>query len=146
MTATSENRVKAVGNWTPKDSRDLPVTPDNAVANGPCPTCTPAHTLRDKSIAIQKGVGMGVNVGPAGYTPGDRLLYTLDFQVSDFFSFQDVVVTDVISDGQHFDTTYAPRLTIAGNTYTLAAADFQPANFDVACDYSGGAKTECTIR
>jgi hypothetical protein len=72
------------------------------------------------------------------------LEYTLTFQVSDFFAFDQNVVTDIISDGQHFDSTFTPTLQINGNTYTLAAAGFDSANYDVLCNYTGGPGGECT--
>lgn len=126
----SLNNVTASGNWQPIDPRD-PLTPFTADGVGP------EHTLTDKSIAIQKGVANVINVGPAGITPGDTLDYTLNFQVSDFFSFQNVTVTDVISDGQHFDTTFTPTLTINGNTYALGAAGMNTANYTVAQNFTG---------
>ncbi len=126
------NQASASGVWNPPDPRD------NAQTFTLAPTgCE--HTLTDKSIAIQKGVSV---VGGGNPAPGKYLEYTLDFQVSDFFAFQNVVVTDVISDGQRFDPTFTPTLQINGNTYTLNAAGFNAANYDVACHYTGGG-SEC---
>ena len=134
--AASENRVKAVGDWTPVDTRDTG-SAGNAVANGPCPTCAPAHTLYGKSIAIQKTSVIVNNVGPSGYTPGDTLEYTLNFQISDFFAFGNVVITDIISDGQHFDPSFRPTLEINGNGYLSTASGMADASFTVAQDFTG---------
>lgn len=135
--ATSDNIAWASGDWTPLDSRDAPTT----VSSDPtCPSCPPLHTLQDKSIAIQKSVAV---VGGSGPAPGQVLEYTLTFQVSDYFAFGDIVVTDVISDGQHVDGSFTPTLEVNGNPYTLPAAAMDPANFDVVCNYSGGPGAEC---
>ncbi len=134
--ATSENRVKAVGDWTPVDGRDTG-TIGNAVANGPCPACAPAHILYDKSIAIQKTAVLVKNLGPSGYTPGDTIEYTLNFQISDFFAYGNVVVTDIISDGQHFDPSFRPVLEINGNGYAIAPTGMTDASFTVAQDFTG---------
>ena len=83
------------------------------------------------------------DTGVTGPTPGDTLEYTLSFQVSDFFAFQGVVITDTISDGQHLDASFAPILSVNGNTYTLAAANVTAANYDVACNYSPSGGPEC---
>ncbi|NOY97863.1 MAG: hypothetical protein GXP40_01500, partial [Chloroflexi bacterium] len=106
------------GTLHPKDTRDglSPVSSDDS-----CPACPPLHTLQDKSIAIQKDVS---NVTDSNNSPTDTLEYTLTFQVSDFFAFGDVVVTDVISDGQHFDSSFAPTLQVDGNGYVLAVQPF----------------------
>jgi uncharacterized repeat protein (TIGR01451 family)/fimbrial isopeptide formation D2 family protein len=129
------NDASALGDWTPLDPRDAGST-DNASAN-------PAgceHTLTDKSIAIQKSVSV---VGGGTPKPGAVLAYTLNFQVSDFFAFQNISITDLISDGQHFDPSFTPTMQINGNTYTLPAAGMNPNNVDVACNYTGGPGPEC---
>ena len=55
-----------------------------------------------------------------------------------------MVITDIISDGQHFDRTFAPTLTINGNGYTLGDAPLNGANYTVVCNYTGGPGLECT--
>ncbi|MBI4762444.1 MAG: sortase [Chloroflexota bacterium] len=129
---TSCNNASGGGTWAPIDTRD---TGGTFTQN---PTgCE--HTLTDKSIAIQKSVSV---VGGGDPAPGKYLEYTLNFQISDFFAFNGVVITDVISDGQHFAPGFTPTLQINGNTYTLSAAGFNAANYDVACHYTG-AGAEC---
>lgn len=130
--ALSCNNASGGGTWVPIDTRD---TGGTFTQN---PTgCE--HTLTDKSIAIQKSVSV---VGGGDPAPGKYLEYTLDFQISDFFAFNNVVITDTISDGQHFAPGFTPTLQINGNTYTLSAAGFNAANYDVACHYTG-AGAEC---
>jgi LPXTG-site transpeptidase (sortase) family protein len=132
--AISCNNASAGGTWaTPLDPRD----------SGGTFTQNPAgceHTLTDKSIAIQKSVSV---VGGGIPKPGAVLEYTLNFQVSDFFAFQNISITDIISDGQHFDSSFTPTMQINGNTYFLPAAGMNANNVDVVCNYTGGPGPEC---
>ncbi len=126
------NSASGSGTWKPIDLRDT----------GGTFTQNPygcEHTLMDKSIAIQKAINV---VGGDDPAPGKYLEYTLDFQVSDFFAFQNVVVTDVISDGQHFDPSFTPTLTFNGSGGLTYSGSFVSANYDVACHYTGGG-SEC---
>ncbi len=102
--AIAQNTATALGDWTPVDTRD-PGGPDNAIANGPsCPgDCVPLHELDIRSMAVQKLVEIWIESGAPGYSPGDVLKYTLEFQISDYFTFGDLVLTDVLTDGQRFD-------------------------------------------
>ena len=79
--------------------------------------------LQDQSIAIQKNV-----TGTA--VPGQELSYTLDFQISDYFNFDDVVIDDVFSDGQEL-VDGSVTLTVTGDpnatdniSLTLTPAQF----------------------
>ncbi|MGQ0602336.1 MAG: beta strand repeat-containing protein, partial [Anaerolineales bacterium] len=110
--------AEAGGGWDPLDARD-PVTP-TSVSVG-----TVDHTLTDKSIAIQKSVTPGI------VAPGSTLTYTLQFQVSDFFAFNGVVISDTFSDGQRWDNTFTPTLLLNGNAYTLTTAVIDAANVTV---------------
>jgi uncharacterized repeat protein (TIGR01451 family)/fimbrial isopeptide formation D2 family protein len=129
--AQSQNNASAQGTWTPIDGRD-PSSPGNALVDG----VGPEHTLTDKSIAIQKDVAIVNDVGAAGYSVGDTLEYTIQFQVSDYFAFQNVVVDDTLSDGQHYDATFQPTLAVAGNGFTLPAAAMNATNVIVAPNYT----------
>ncbi|HLF00391.1 MAG TPA: hypothetical protein VI547_00295, partial [Anaerolineales bacterium] len=122
--ATSLNNAQATANWTPVDPRDT-ATPVVGVCGSPC------HTLTDRSIATQKSVTLLTDTTPAGVSPGDTLEYTLNFQVSDFFAFQNVILTDVLSDGQRITLAFPPTLAVNGNGYTLATAAINAANFTV---------------
>ncbi len=124
---TSCNNASGGGTWAPSDIRDTGGTftrdPDGC-----------EHTLNNRSIAIQKNVSV---VGGGQPFPGKYLEYTLDFQISDFFAFNHVVITDTISDGQRFDPTFVPTLEINGNTYTLDAAAMAASNVTISCNYTG---------
>lgn len=137
------NAADFSGTWTPIDTRDVPTT-----VSGVCPNC---HTLTAKSIAIQKGVVIQNDVGypgdePDEVSPGDTVEYTLSFQVSDFFAFDQVDITDILSDGLRLDGTFAPILVVNGNSYTIGVPtplDMDLDNVDVACNYTGGLGAEC---
>ncbi len=120
----STNDALAEGNWTPIDTRDAATHVVSDVTKAD-------HRLEDQAIAIQKSFFTSTDVGAVGYTPGDVLSYSLDFQVSDFFAFDQVVVTDILSDGLHIDPNFTPMLEINGNTYTLAAAAMSASNYTV---------------
>lgn len=125
--APSCNNASGGGTWTPIDPRDAGGTFTNDPAG-----CE--HTLTDKAIATQKSVAV---VGGGQPAPGEVLEYTIDFQISDFFAFDQIVATDTFSDGQRLDSTFVPTLEINGNTYTLAAAAMNADNVNVACNYTG---------
>ena len=108
--ATSPNQAATQGSWDPIDSRDA-VAPVSAAGTGGAPE----HTLTPKSLAIQKGVTIAIDTGAAGPSPGDTLQYTLDVQVSDYFALQNLVITDVISDGQRHDGG-VPQLSVVEHT------------------------------
>ncbi len=125
--AFSCNNASGGGAWTPVDTRDT----------GGTFTQNPAgceHTLTPKSIATQKSVSV---VGGGQPAPGAVLEYTIDIQISDFFVFDQVVLTDTISDGQRFDATFTPTLQIIGNpaSYNSSGA-FAAANYTVAPNYT----------
>ena len=149
---SSGNIAWVEADWTPLDPDDPPETVNS---DSSCPTCPPLHTLIDKSIAIQKSVAVVANGGGPGSdqpVPGAILEYTLVFQVSDYFSFDNLVVTDTISDGQHVLPTsgpgfFLPTLQVDGNPYLLSTIDMNPTLNIVSCDYTGATTTpptECT--
>ncbi len=99
---TNLNTGSTTATWNPLDTRDgtnidvAKAMPDN----GP-------HSLEQQSIAIQKRVEAidpatgAVIPGGQSIRPGSTLLrYTLEFQVSDYYAFDDVFVRDQLSDGQ----------------------------------------------
>ena len=108
----SPNTASASGNWTPIDPRDPKV-----VATGTSNTVT----LTEKSIAIQKDVTDVQGNPNNAVAVGDQLQYALNFQVSDYFAFDQLVATDLFSDGQHFDVGFTPQLTFTrdGVTHTI---------------------------
>jgi LPXTG-site transpeptidase (sortase) family protein len=110
-TASTCNNAAVTGTWTPLDPRDLPASVQT-IDPGGC-----EHTLTDRSIATQKGVSYSGTLAP-----GTTLVYTIQVQVSDFFAFDGLSLTDLISDGQHFDAGFTPTMSVAGNGFSLGAA------------------------
>ncbi|MCB1804118.1 MAG: hypothetical protein KDJ99_02875, partial [Candidatus Competibacteraceae bacterium] len=104
----SPNQAYAEGSWDPIDADDseeiarAEIT-DLGDAGGP------EHELEDQAIAIQKSVGV---VGGGEPRPGAILQYTLTFQVSDYFAFDDVFISDVLSDGQRLCANTASSVNV----------------------------------
>ena len=125
--ATAIEDTRTSGTWTPTDVRDTAgAVSSNATAAD--------HTLSVKSLAIQESV-TDLTV-PASHQPGDTLQYTLSAQVSDFFAFDTVAVTDTISDGQLVDGTFTPTISYLRNGATNSGA-FDPANYSVVVNGDG---------
>ena len=124
--ATTINDVKAGGEWIPADPRDPPgrvETDETAVDD----------TLTDRSIAVQKGITIVDDQAPPGLSPGDGLEYMIDFQISDYFAYQNVILTDVYSDGQIIEGV--PRLEVFDGHQTppsYGPADFDSTNYALA--------------
>ena len=137
--ATAENRVQAIGDWTPIDPRD-PGGSDNA-GTGVCPTNCPGDTVNLESIAIQKGLTTITDAGAPGNTPGDIIEYTLNIQLSDFFAYDNLVIDDLLSDGQRWTGT-APTLSVNGGP----AAAMNPANFTFTVLSPGTGETDIQFR
>lgn len=128
VTIQRANNVVLNADWTPVDARDGAAQPisqtDTAVA------------FDAKSIAIQKSVSVQNDTGTAGATPGDTLEYTLNFQVSDYFAFDNITITDDFSDGMLMNG-FTPVLDITrqgvsnnGLTFTLGGNYTDTANPD----------------
>lgn len=100
--AVSINEVEVAADWVPADPRDDEVRL----------TETAQDTLTDKSIAIQKNGVLFDDQNVAGFSPGDTIEYTLDIQVSDFFTFGDLVITDTLGDGLQLDAGFTPTFTV----------------------------------
>ncbi len=108
--------------WTPLDPRDQPrpilIDPPG-----------PENIVTAKSLAVQKSVA---TIGTA--QPGAQLEWTLDAQVSNFFSLDEVVLRDTLGDGQRFDAGFQPRLRITEGgavTYDGAITNYTVARSNV---------------
>jgi fimbrial isopeptide formation D2 family protein/uncharacterized repeat protein (TIGR01451 family) len=86
------NSVTGEGTWEPLDGRD-PVT---AVAD------SAQHITQARSLAVQKSFEVIDDAGVAGPTPEDIYEFTLDIQVSDYFTFGDLEVEDILGNGWDF--------------------------------------------
>ncbi|NPV56022.1 MAG: DUF11 domain-containing protein [Anaerolineae bacterium] len=120
----SVDDASAEADWEPNDDRDLPAM--HIISDS-----TPAdHTLTDKSIAIQKTVR---NVSDSNNSPGDFLEYTLEFQISDFFAFEGIDITDVFNDGQLFVPSFTPTLVVVEHG-VASSAPIDSTNYTVTRD------------
>ena len=130
--ATAIDDAKAQANFTPLDPRDPPtlivsdVTPND-------------HTLTLKSLAVQKNVTIATDTGAPVATPGDTLLYTLSFQVSDYFAFQNIILDDLFSDGLEYVQGSATLQATDGHSpLGTTSGAFDPANVALSPNISGG--------
>ncbi|MEM9658324.1 MAG: hypothetical protein AAF961_08190, partial [Planctomycetota bacterium] len=137
--AVSPNQAAAVGNWIPTDPRD-----SGGVDNAAADATGPEHVLSPKSIAVQKSRTLVDDPDGNGFSPGDTVEFTIDFQVSDFFGFDNVVIDDVVSDGHRFDASFAPILS-ATEHGVLNSAPFDPANYSVVDHFTGGSPATVPI-
>ncbi len=125
------NTVDALGDWPmPLDDRD-PGGMDNV-------TEMAEQTFTARSQAIQKNVEIENDTGNPGVTPGDILKYTLDFQISDYFAFDNFVIEDVLSDGQRWytDAMLMPELQVNGNPDDLPPDVFDSSNITITPNFS----------
>ena len=106
---TVQFQVSGTGDWDPLDPRDG----EEVVEYDPAGVEF-EHTIR--SLAVQKDV---VNVTDANNSPSDTLEYTINFQVSDYHRFQDVVITDTIDDGHTLTTPLTLELWYQGTLHTI---------------------------
>ena len=111
------NDARVTGDWTP-DGGISQVVSDNA---GPVTGGDPDgvlgaretdYIIEEHSIAIQKSAGfapesaLGANDGgdraASGWSEGDVAEFVMNFQISDYFAFDNVIVNDLMSDGLEF--------------------------------------------
>ena len=126
------NQAYTYGDWTPLDTRDGATrVADQAAVNGTWPSQTvtpdgdPEHVLEAQANAIQKSAS---DLNGGSLKPGDVVEYTLQFQISDYFAFQNIVIEDSFSDGQRLDGTFAPTLSVTEHG-SISAGNFDAVNW-----------------
>lgn len=118
---TAVDDARASATWDPIDPRDATTTVTSDVTAND-------HTLTIRSVATQKAATVVTDTGTPGPSPGDTIEYVIDFQISDYFAFQNFVVSDVFSAGQA--VTGTPTLAVTdGHTGGAPEAAFAGANF-----------------
>ncbi|MBR0649618.1 isopeptide-forming domain-containing fimbrial protein [Roseomonas terrae] len=130
---TLENNVTATVDWTPIDTRDAQQT---ITIDEPGPEAT----VIARSIATQKTQVIEVDAGAPGLGPGDTLRYTIDVQISDYFQFQGLTLTDLMSDGQSYVDGSATLLVFEGGS-TAGSGNFTAPNIVVTRDPMTGVTT-----
>lgn len=87
--AEVNNSVVGEGVWDPADSDDPSITVSDSAMN----------IIEASAIAIQKSNAEFVDANVDGPSPFDEYEFTLNIQVSDYFTFGDIVVDDFLGDG-----------------------------------------------
>ena len=83
------NTVTGTATWDPVDGRDDVVSVSDSDTD----------IIQARSIAIQKSNAVLSDAQAAGPTPDDIYEFTLQVQVSDYFTFGDLLVTDILGNG-----------------------------------------------
>lgn len=132
------NDVQVSGEWDPEDDRDASttITVDFEVSDEGNFLDDPDEEFDAEAIAIQKDIALVSNVGTSGYSPDDVVKYTLTFQVSDYFSFGNITVTDILPDGLEFmpdgyDQVY---ITIGDRTFNFTDQTFTEGEITTSSD------------
>lgn len=102
--------------------------------NGSVTLDTPASdTITARALAIQKAASTDQVV------PGDSVTFTLFFQISDYFAFGDLIVSDLLGDGLTF-TPGSARINLNEQGVSLTgngAIGFNPAYISYLPDFAG---------
>lgn len=129
-TTVITNTSEASGKWTssnPNFPTEQTITSD--------PTDPDAqYALTARSVALQKSFTNLTN--PGSPRAGDTIEYRLNFQVSDFFALGDLAVSDVLSDGQEYDSTFTPTISYTQQTDSISGS-FAPANVSATFEANG---------
>ena len=128
------NDIFATTTYDPIDPRDpiTPITSDLVAID---------NTIENRSIATQKDFTIVTDGAAPGLSPGDVLQFTIDIQISDYFSFGDLVVDDLLPDGLRLDGAFTPTLSVteAGTNLTGGPVNFAGANFTETFNAGTGA-------
>ncbi|MEM8653667.1 MAG: isopeptide-forming domain-containing fimbrial protein [Pseudomonadota bacterium] len=102
--ALVRNTVTGEGTWDPLDEDDDTQTVSDSALND----------IEAVSLAVQKGVAVAEDTDlPGVVSPGDVYEFTLEIQVSDYFTYGDLVVTDILGNGWEYlnATGFTPTIT-----------------------------------
>jgi len=124
--------------WTPADgSADQDLSGEVGIGS---------TSTSDQPLTLSKARAVAIESPPAGFTPGDVILYSLTFEISDYFGFDNLSLVDVLPDGQHYytDATHYPTLSVSRDSVT-ESYDFDEDNIEIDCNYSGGPGSECDL-
>ena len=118
------NESAATGQYTHPIDGPTPITAGDSNADDGTPGSLDPdgsdYQHEVNSITVEKNVdfALGGDTPVAGITPDDTLEYSIDFEISDYFGFQDIVVSDELGDGQHILDSFDPTLVIYENGST----------------------------
>jgi uncharacterized repeat protein (TIGR01451 family)/fimbrial isopeptide formation D2 family protein len=93
---------------------------------GPAPFTTPAvsATLTHKSLYTTKSI-TNATTGGATAKPGDTLTHTLIYDISDYFSFDDLQISDTIGDGQTYVSNSLQVTVFEGSVTGVSRSESQ---------------------
>ncbi|WP_428819241.1 isopeptide-forming domain-containing fimbrial protein [Microbulbifer sp. MCCC 1A16149] len=95
------------------------------------------------ATALQKDVALIDDTGAEGFTPGDRIEYTLTLEISDYMQLANVVLNDSIEDGLQIDPdSFSFEIFTNGNTFGPDAFDL--ANVSVV-ENAGDGSTDVSL-
>ncbi len=99
-----------------------------------------SDTITAKAVALQKSGAIvpSLDTGPSGLSSGDTVEYTLNGQVSDYFTVGDLTVIDTLGDGQTYDGTFTPKLALQSNGQTVVETTFSNTEVTVAAKTTAG--------
>ncbi len=107
------NAVTGEGDWTPLDPDDAQQSVSDSATN----------TITASTLAVQKSNALVEDNNAPGASPGDVYEFTLDIQVSDYFTFGDINIADELGDGWQYQAGSAAFFVTeeAGDIGTEAA-------------------------
>lgn len=124
------NDVRATGSFTPLDGRD-PVT---VLIEDATPV---DNIIVNRALAVQKTSSLIDNNSP-GLSSGDGILYTINVQLSDYFTLGDLNLSDLLSDGQRIDTSFLPTFSVVERGSSTGALTFNGLSASGG-EFTGGA-------
>ena len=124
------NDVRATGVFTPLDPRHpaIPIVEDASAID---------NAIVNRSLAIQKTSAIAVDNNVPGLSPGDVVSYTLNVQLSDYFTAGDIKLGDLLGDGQRIDTSFQPVFTITERGVSTGLQNFA-GTVAVGGEFTGG--------
>ncbi len=112
-----KDRANNTSILNPTTPNPLTITNNSSAAStylgNPLPSVLASDTITAKAVALQKGGAIVTNTGPTGLSSGDTVEYTLNGQVSDYFTVGNLIVTDKLGDGQTYDASFTPTWSVA---------------------------------
>lgn len=105
------NTVTGTGDWDPLDPNDPTIEVTDSATDNYIAT----------SLAIQKSGTLINNDAIPDPTPGDEYLFTVNVQVSDYFTYGDLLVTDTLGNGFGFVAGSAELISVVEDDGSLAA-------------------------
>ncbi len=141
------NDAQITGTWgvTPVSDNE---GPEGVSQDGRTGSLETDYALEEHSLAIQKAVTGVEDRNAPGNSPEDVLEYSMDFQVSDYFAFENLIVDDTLGDGQDFlpgdgrggfvtdGFEIIPQLTFTQHGQTISV-DFDSANYSAVVEADG---------